>query len=100
MEQTYNEIIDRFNKHLGRSGKRYYSEFYIGVSKNARKRLFEEHHVDMDSSWWIYVTAESACVAKKVEKHFLDLGMRGSNVDEDETSNMVYCYVVTPTTTE
>ena len=100
MEQNYNEIIDRFNKHLGRSGKRYYSEFYIGVSKNARKKLFEEHHVDMDSSWWIYVTAESACVAKMVEKHFLDLGMRGSNIDEDEASNMVYCYVVTPTTTE
>lgn len=100
MAMSYNEIIERFDVHLGKSGKRYYSEFYIGISKNARKRLFEEHHVDMDTSWWIYVTAESTDIARKVEKHYLELGMRGGDGGGDDASNMVYCYVVTPTTTE
>lgn len=97
---SYDEIIKKFDDHMGKSGKRFYSEFYIGISKNAPKRLFEEHHVDMDSSWWIYLTAESSDVAREVEKHYLNLGMRGGDGGGDDSSDMVYCYVVTPTTTE
>ena len=97
---SYNEIINKIDSHLAKSGKRYYSEFYIGISRNARKRLFEEHHVDMEASWWIYITADSADIAREVEKHYINLGMRGGDGGGDDTSNMVYCYVVTPTTTE
>lgn len=100
MGLSYKEIIDKFNHHLKKSGKRYYSEFYVGISKNAPKRLFEEHHVDMKTSWWIYETADSSDIAREVEKHYLQLGMRGSDGGGDTSSNMVYCYVVTPTTTE
>lgn len=100
MALSYTEIVSKINEHLSKSGKRYYSEFYIGVSKNAVKRLFEEHHVDKENSWWIYTTAISSEVARQVKKHFQDLGMRGSSASEDSESNMVYCYVVTPTTTE
>lgn len=102
MALSYTEIVSKINEHLSKSGKRYYSEFYIGVSKDAIKRLFEEHHVDKENSWWIYTTAISSEVARQVEKHFIDLGMRGGTGDENENenSNMVYCYVVTPTTTE
>ncbi|MBD5367036.1 MAG: hypothetical protein HDR82_08565 [Bacteroides sp.] len=100
MGQTYDEIVKRIDEHLGKSGKRYYSEFYIGISNNARERLFEQHHVDMNNSWWIYDTAQSTEVARDVEKHYLELGMRGGTGGGKENSNMVYCYVVTPTTTE
>lgn len=100
MGNSYDEIIKRFDEHLGKSGKRYYSEFYIGISNDAAKRLFEQHHVDKDNSWWIYTTAESSQVARNVEKHYLDLGMRGGTGGGDENSDMVYCYVVTPTTSE
>lgn len=99
MALSYDEIVNKIDEHLRKSGKRYYSEFYIGVSQNAVKRLFEEHHVDKENSWWIYTTAISSEVARQVKKHFLDLGMRGGT-DVDYKSKMVYCYVVTPTTTE
>jgi len=100
MALSYKEIIDKIDEHLRKSGKRYYSEFYIGVSQNAVKRLFEEHHVDKENSWWIYSTAISSKDARQVEKYYLDLGMRGDTGGGDDKSNMVYCYVVTPTTTE
>lgn len=100
MVLSYDKIVNEIDEHLRKSGKRYYSEFYIGVSQNAVKRLFEEHHVDKENSWWIYRTAISSEVARQVEKHFLDLGMRGGIGGGDDKSNMVYCYVVTPTTTE
>lgn len=100
MAKSYKEIVSEFDAHLQKSGKKYYSEFYVGISKNARKRLFEEHHVDEEHSWWIYRTATTSEIARKVEKHYLDLGMRGGTGGGDDTATMVYCYVVTPTTTE
>ena len=100
MALSYDEIVNKIDEHLSKSGKHYYSEFYIGVSQNAVKRLFEEHHVDKENSWWIYTTAISSEVARQVEKHFLDLGMRGGTGGGDDKSKMVYCYVVTSTTTE
>ncbi|MBD5321838.1 MAG: hypothetical protein HDS01_03585 [Bacteroides sp.] len=100
MGKSYTEIVELIDAHLKKSGRRYYSEFYIGVSQNATKRLFEEHHVDMKNSWWIYATADSSEIAKEVEEHYLGLGMRGNDRDENNNSTMVYSYVVTPTTTE
>lgn len=64
------------------------------------RRLFEEHHVDKDNSWWIYTTASTTEDARAVEEHYLKLGMRGGSGGGTKRSNMVYCYVVTPTTTE
>lgn len=100
MGLLYDEIVEKFDDHLRKSGKRYYSEFYIGISQNAQRRLFEEHHVDKENSWWIYTTAETSEIARAVERYYLELGMRGGSGGGDENSNMVYCYVVTPTTTE
>lgn len=100
MSKSYNEIVSDIDAHLQKSGKRYYSEFYIGISKDASKRMFEEHHVDKEHSWWIFRTANSSEVARKVEKHYLELGMRGGDGGGNDTANMVYCYVVTPITTE
>ena len=100
MALSSEDIVNKFDEHLRKSGKRYYSEFYIGITQDAIKRLFEEHHVDKDNSWWIYTTAISSEDARKAEKHYLDLGMRGGTGGGDDNSNMVYCYVVTPTTTE
>ena len=100
MAQTFKEIIEKIDEHLKKSGKRYYSEFCIGISENARKSLFEIHHVDKDNSWWIYVTAVSVNDAEKVEKYYSELGMRRGSGATNESSKMVYCYVVTPTTTE
>jgi len=97
---TKEQIISDIDSHLRNSGKQYYSEFYVGISNNARRRLFQEHHVKEKGSWWIYRTADSSCIAREVEQHYLSLGMRGGDGGGDETSMMVYCYAISPTTTE
>ncbi len=98
MAKTKKQIIGEIDNHLRNSGKQYYSEFYVGVSNNAPKQLLERHHVRGKGSWWIYRTAVSSKVAREIEKHYLDLGMRGSQ-DNDE-GKMVYTYEVTATTAE
>lgn len=100
MAKDYETIINEIDAHLSRSGRRYYSDFYIGITKDVGQRLFGDHNVSKDNSWWIYRTAETNEIARAVEKHYLDLGMRGGPGGGDDDSRIVYCYAVTPTTVE
>lgn len=100
MAKDYETIVKEIDKHLSISGKRYYSDFYVGITKNIEQRLFGDHNVSKDNSWWIYRTAETNEIARAVEKHYLDLGMRGGPGGGDNDSCIVYCYAVTPTTIE
>lgn len=99
MAKTQAQIIEDINEHLGKSPKEYYSDFYIGITNDVKRRMFGEHRV-IDDSWWIFRTAENASVARAVEKHFLDLGMCGDTGGGDEDSRIVYCYQISPTTIE
>lgn len=99
MEKDYQTIIDEFQSHLTKSGKRYYSDFFIGTTDNAEQSLFNKHNVSKDSNWWIFRTAEDNETANKVKEHFIRLGMR-SYSDNEIPCNIVYCYAVGPTTIE
>ncbi len=94
------ELVQRIQEKLARSGKKYYSEFYVGITNDANRRLFEEHKVSKEKGWWIYATTSSEEEARKVERYFLDLGMRGGTGGGRPDSNIVYCYAVTPFTAE
>lgn len=100
MGNTYSDIVKKIDAHLQKSGGGQYSDFYVGVAKNASERLFNEHLVQEKGQWWIYVTASSPEVAHKVEQHYLDLGMRGGNNESEPDAYKVYCYAVTPLTCE
>lgn len=39
------QIIADINSHLQKSKKQYYSDFYIGITNDIERRLFEEHKV-------------------------------------------------------
>ena len=100
MAKDYQTIVDEINDHLSKSGKRYYSDFYIGITNDIERRLFKAHNVAKEKTWWIYRTAKDSDIAREVEKHFLDMGMRGNDGGGNEASNIVYCYAVSPTTVE
>ena len=100
MAKDFQTIIDEIRGHLAKSGKRYYSDFYIGITSDVEQRMFKEHNVPKNNAWWIYRTAKNHDIAQKFEKHFLNHGMRGDNKGENTTGNIVYCYAVSPTTTE
>lgn len=99
---TYDNIIKAFDDHMKKSGCRYYSDFYVGTTNDAKKRLFDEHHVDKDHQWWIFSAADNEEIAQQVEKHYLQFGTRGSFCGDKKEGNAVYvyAYVVTPKTVE
>lgn len=98
----YNQIIKDFDAHIKKSGCSYYSDFYIGITNDVERRLFDEHRVPREGHWWIYSPADNEAVAREVEKHYLDYGMHGSfgGGKGDGTAKYVYCYVVSPNTVE
>lgn len=100
MAKDFQTIINDINNHLSKSGRRFYSDFYIGITNNVERRMFIEHNVVKEKSWWIYRTAINSETARKIENYFLEKGMRGDNGGGNDTSNIVYCYAVSPTTIE
>lgn len=100
MAKDFQTIIDEINAHLSKSGRRFYSDFYIGITDDIERRMFTEHNVKKEKSWWIYRTAINTDIARKIEKYFLEKGMRGDNGGGNDSSNIVYCYAVSPTTIE
>lgn len=99
---TYDEIIKGFDEHLKKSGCRFYSDIYIGMTNDAEKRLFDDHHVAKDEQWWVYAMADNEEIAHQVKEHYLDKGMRGPLSSEklDDNATIVYCYAITPKTVE
>ena len=100
MAHTKQEIIAFFDENLRNSGKRYYSEFYVGITNDVQRRLFQEHNVNKDTMWWAYSTARTKEEAEEVEKHYLSKGMRGDTGGGTPDSVVVYCYAVSPTTVD
>ncbi|MCQ2363952.1 MAG: hypothetical protein MJ051_00155 [Akkermansia sp.] len=98
--KTKEEIIQDFDEHINKSGKTYYSEFYVGVTADINRRLFHEHNVKREGMWWIYRTAQSSTVAREIEKIYQKRGMRGAPGGGDDSAKIVYCYVITQNTVE
>ena len=49
---------------------------------------------------WVFRTASSDTVSRRVEKHFLDLGYDGGGGGGDENTKAVYAYRKTANTKE
>jgi len=71
-----------------------YSHRYVGITANAKQRLFNDHAVDKDSDAWIYHQCTSSNTARAVEDYFLALGMKGGSGGGDDDSDYVYAYKI------
>jgi hypothetical protein len=100
MRKTAREIIADVESHLARSTKHYYSDFYIGITNDIERRMFGEHNVNRENSWWIYRTAIDKVSAQTVEEYFLDKGMQGDTGGGTDDTVYVYCYEITNSTKE
>lgn len=92
MAKSKQEIIDEIKTHIRERGGGY-SAWYVGISKDAKDRLFNGHSVKEKGDMWIYRTASSSQVARDVEDNFVNtLNTDGETGGGDNTSDMVYAY--------
>ncbi|WP_069130042.1 hypothetical protein [Rhodohalobacter halophilus] len=94
------DIVNAIETYIQKCSGNYYREYYVGISEDARNRLFNDHKVDEDAGCWIYDTANSHMAARDVEKHFIAKGMKGGGGGGSEKSDMVYVYQITNSTVE
>lgn len=99
-DDEFQELVSAIDEHIQSRGKPY-SEWYVGITRDATTRLFTEHHVDKDTGRWIHRTASTHQMARAVERYFLDVKRtQGGPGGGDTSSCMVYAYRITLDTEE
>lgn len=71
------------------------SAWYIGITEDIERRLFQEHNVDKDIGPFQVNGADSSESARRIEKHFLDQGFKGGSGGGDQNALNVYVYKMT-----
>ncbi len=90
-----NYIINEITDHLVKGcGGGYFSDYYVGITKDVQQRLFGEHNVPRKGYCYIFRKTYSEDVARQIERYFLDKGMKGGGGGGDGQSVFVYVYKI------
>jgi hypothetical protein len=92
-------IVKEIKSHISDCPGKYYSDFYVGICINPFDRLFNDHNVDKDNGYWIYLEAKDIANARSAENKLLGTGMKGGDGGGHDTSVYVYCYQLSNNTT-
>ena len=88
----YNSIINDIENHIENNGVDY-RNWYVGIAKDPKDRLFNDHNVPEKNHAWIYRKVDSVDVARSVEKYFIEQHHTdGAPGGGDELSKFVYAY--------
>ncbi|MBI1829319.1 MAG: hypothetical protein HYR87_07595 [Thaumarchaeota archaeon] len=93
MSENEVEIIKSEMKEYVSGWGRKYSEWCVGVTENAKQRLFGDYHVNEKNDAWIYRTASSSNIARKIELYFIDIGAKSDPRTKNEYTE-IYLYKV------
>lgn len=92
MGQKYHKIIDKIIEFCKKVKVDDIRKVHIGITKDPKRRLFDEHKITDEDYWWIYTEAEDVDTARAVELHFLKMGMKGGPGGGDNETKFVYCF--------
>ena len=96
---TSSRIIKDFNEYI-KKNRIANHRWYVGVTADPERRLFTDHKVKKEGGTWIHSPADSATIARAVEKAYLDAGYKGGGGGGDNRATTVYAYRIGPHTTE
>lgn len=87
-----NQIIQEILAYIKQSGGTP-REWYVGIARDARSRLFSDHRVIEQGGYWIYRPADNNSDARAIENFFLNqFGADGGPGGGDILSTLVYAY--------
>ncbi|OFY61464.1 MAG: hypothetical protein A2Y71_06400 [Bacteroidetes bacterium RBG_13_42_15] len=84
---SYYDIVNAINSKIGGTS---YSSWTIGVTDYPHIRREEHENNGEDVTSWTHYSTDSENDGRKVEKHFIDLGMKGGT---GGGGNAEYVYV-------
>lgn len=83
--------IAEFEEYMEKNGG-YYSDWYVGITDNPQKRLFQDHNVKEKNDQWLFQHCGSASDAAEVVKYFLKKGCDGKSGGGDYNTTYAYAY--------
>jgi len=87
-----NQIIQEIQACIKQSGGTP-KEWYVGIARDVRSRLFSDHKVIECGGYWIYRSADSNSDARAINNFFLNqFGTDGDSGAWDIFSTVVYAY--------
>ena len=100
MPMTKERIIQDIDSYIKKEGSTYHN-WYVGIARVPRTRLFNDHNVSEQNGWWIFCEAFSDDSAREVESFFLEQkGTQGGPGGGDKDTRFIYAYRITNTTNE
>jgi len=87
----YYEVIDSIHGFILKNSNTYF-DWFIGLSENAEKMLFEEHKLHPAYDMWIYEEVPSGSDAFRIREYFLNMGCAGGLVQHQEKIRYIYAY--------
>ncbi len=93
MEIKNEETIKKeIKEHISKRGGTY-PEWYVGITNDTDRRLFQEHNVSEENDIWIRKNAGTLSKAEKIERYFTEeLGTDGAPGGAENDSIYVYAY--------
>ncbi len=91
------EIIQLIQAAIDSEGA-HYPAWYVGITDNPERRLYEQHRVDRQDRRTVCVNAGSFMRAREIEEYFLKLGTAGGGGGGTTESTFVYAYYRTERT--
>lgn len=87
----YYEVIDSIHGYILKNSYTYF-DWYIGLTDNAEKTLFEEHKIDPGTDMWIFEEVPSNSDAHRIRKYFLNMGCAGGLMQNGKKIRYIYAY--------
>jgi hypothetical protein len=76
-----------------------YRNWYVGITDDARSRLFVDHGVSEKNDAWIFRKCDNNQAAKRIKETLVKMGCEGAAGGWDEDTTSVYAYLKSPNTT-
>ena len=92
-------IAAEIKAHMDRQGGPY-GNWYAGIASDIEQRLFSDHNVPRKNHWFIYREAFNVDDAREVEQYLFSLGCKGGPGGGDDSTKLVYAYLISATTRE
>lgn len=92
LQTTSTNLVNEFVAYIKKNGGSY-SQWYVGIAADPRKRLFIEHNVREQSDAWVHGDAGSCEAAREIERYFIEvLKTSGGGGGGDASTRLVYAY--------
>src|SRR4030042_4013306 len=88
---AFRELINEMMSYINQFTNQEYSDWYVGITSNPRKRLFQDHNVAENGGAWIYSPADSSEIARSVENYIINNYKTDGDIGGGE-ENAIYVY--------